>query len=273
MNGKHKNLNSDLAARLTAELVRPIRAGNSVAPTLHRIAESARCEAIKAGAAVPDICGPEIPASPARGAFRVFRPVEIVPGSRGTARSSGYQGPGELRPRAAIARADVFDAMRNDALRRHEAAGADPDEFIPPFTPGQEQVGRDYRDLTERHEAGGIKCASLEAIGRGGGQGEFIDAFIAEGMRLAWMINRIGTGTAMEVRRIRPSKRGGKARGVILNRTLVDMVCLGDRSLSDVLKVHGWAAKGDTREALRRALASILDSMRGYRLNMPQDMS
>ncbi|MDI3335878.1 hypothetical protein QKW60_05635 [Defluviimonas aestuarii] len=229
--------------------------------------------ALNAAAIPPDICGPEIPASPARGAYRVFRPVEIVPGSRGTARPSGYQGPGELRPRAAIAKADVFDAMRADAYRRHEAAGGDPELFIPPFTPGQEQVGRDYRDLTERHEAGGMKCASLETIGKGGGQGEFIDAFIAEGMRLAWMVNRIGVGAAMEVRRVRPSKRGVRARGVILNRTLVDMVCLGDRSLSDVLKAHGWAAKGDTREALRKTLASILDCMRGYTLRAPQDMS
>lgn len=269
MSEKHKNLlfgfDRAESARLVAEYRTMVQS---------RLAETdAAVHLLKVAATPPEICGPEIPISPARGAYRVFRPVEIVPGSRGTARPSGYRGPGEAFPRAALARADVFDAMRNDAVRRHTASGADDADFVPPFTPGQEQVGRDYRDLTERHSAGGMKCASLEAIRNGGGQGEFIDAYIAEGMRLAWMVRRVGTGVAMEVRRVRPSKRGARQRGVILNRTLVDMVCLGNKSLSDVLKLHGWSAKGETREVLRRALASILDSMRGYRMRDTQDMS
>ncbi|WP_347311378.1 hypothetical protein [Defluviimonas sp. SAOS-178_SWC] len=244
------------------------------AETFARMPEAARLATIKASAAVPSACGPDIGPAPARGAFGVFRPVEIVPGSAGTARPAGYRGPGEVLHRSAIKRADVFDAMRNDARLRHERDTGTAAGFIPPFSPGQEQVARDYRDLTERHGSAGYKCASLEALHTGSASGgEFIDAYVAEGIRLKALIARIGAGAALEVRRLRPSKRGTTARGVILDRTLVDMVCLGDRSLSDVLRHHGWAAKGDTREALRRALAAALDRMRGYDLRRTQNLA
>ena len=82
------------------------------------LSEAARLDLIRDQGTVPDICGPDIPIAPARGAYRVFRPVELVPGSAGTARPAGYQGRGEDRPRAAIIRADVFDEMA-EAARKH----------------------------------------------------------------------------------------------------------------------------------------------------------
>lgn len=221
--------------------------------------------AVKSRAAIPEACGPDIAPAPARGAFATFRPVEIVPGSAGTARPAGYRAHGELQHRSAIRKADVFDAMIDAARKRHIAAGDDAVPFIPPFTPGQVQVARDYRDLTERHSAGGIRCASLEA-GRGGGSGgEFIDAYVADGERLRRFHAVIGNGAAMIVRRIRPSSRGTGERGIIHDRTLVDMVCLENRSLTDVLTRHGWSEKGGHRKALRAALAGVLDRMQGYR--------
>lgn len=227
-------------------------------------AEAARIAEVVSRGAVPDVCGPDIPEAPARGAFQVFRPMTIVPGSAGTAVPAGYRAPGEGRFRAAIRRADVFDRMERDARIAHDQAGAAV-PFVAPFSPAQVQVARDYRDLTERHAAGGMRCASLEA-GRGGGGsgGEFIDAYVDEGLRLAALQRRIGAGAAISVRRIRPGRRGSHARGIITDRALVDAVCLRDKSLGQVLRAHGWAVKGDLRAALRVALAQALDRMIGY---------
>lgn len=240
---------------------------------LNRLADAeARVATVKASAAVPEACGPDIAPAPARGAFRTFRPIEIVPGSAGTARPAGYRGPGEASFRAAILRADIFDAMIEDARQRHTAKGEDAGPFISPFTPGQVQIARDYRDLTERHAAGGMKCSSVEATGRAGGQRDFMDVYASEGLRLKAMIARVGGGASLHVRRMRPIRRGDMARGAILDRTLVDMVCLGQCSLTQVLHAHGWKAYGKTREALRMALADCLDRMQGYRPARPQDV-
>lgn len=227
-------------------------------------AEAGRIAEVVARGIVPDACGPDIPAAPARGAFQVFRPMTIVPGSAGTAVPAGYRAPGEGAFRAAIRRADVFDMMERDARLAHERAGADT-PFVAPFTPAQVQMGRDYRDLTERHAAGGVRCASLEA-GRGGGGsgGEFIDAYVDEGLRLAALHRRIGAGAAISVRRIRPGRRGSHARGIILDRALVDMVCLCDKRLGQVLRKHGWEPDRKLRDALALALAAALDRMLGY---------
>lgn len=266
MSENRKMLGFDRAA--SARIVSQARA-----EALCRLAEAdARVAAVKASASIPEACGPDIAPAPARGAFRTFRPIEIVPGSAGTARPAGYRGPGEARFRAAIQRADIFDAMIEDARKRHAAVREEAGPFISPFTPGQVQIARDYRDLTERRAAGGMKCSSLESTGRGGGQGEFMDAYAIEGLRLKAMIARIGSGASLHVRRMRPIRRGEMARGTILDRTLVDMVCLGQCSLTQVLHAHGWKAYGKTREALRRALADCLDRMQGYRPDRPQDV-
>lgn len=213
----------------------------------------ARARGILAAAAVPDACGPEIPLAPARGPLKTFRPIELVPGTVGVARDTGHWQRGEDSRRRGARIMDVFDRMTGPNA----------------LTPAQVQIGRDYRDLAERHEAGGMKCASLEAAGRGsGGQGgEFIDVFVAEGRRLEEMRDRIGAGVAMSVRRIRPSKRGAAAKGLITDRDLVDRVCRGDLDLGQVLDAFGWSAYGASRAALRKALAAALDRMQGYDLH------
>lgn len=214
--------------------------------------EADRIAEVMARGAVPEACGPEIPLAPARGPMKTFRPIELVPGTVGVARDTGHWERGEDSRRRGARIMDVFDRMTGPNA----------------LTPAQIQIGRDYRDLAERHEAGGMKCASLEAAGRGsGGQGgEFIDAFVIEGRRLEALRRRIGTGVAMSVRRIRPSSRGAAAKGLITDRDLVDRVCRGDLDLGQVLKVYGWAAKGTARAALRKALAAALDRMQGYDL-------
>lgn len=236
------------------------------APALARQAASeAAITALKQASLPPGICGPDIPMAPARGAFYTFRPVTIVPGSAGATQAAGYQARGEERPRVAIVCADVFDAMILAARRIHDRRGDGVAGFTPPFTPAQVSVARDYRAMTERRAAGGMRCASLETTGHGGGAGgEFIDAYVAEGLRLAAFHRRIGQGAALSVRRIRPSARGPGKRRLISDRALVDAVCLGGKTLSAVLKAYDWVQNRAMRETLRKALAAALDRMQGY---------
>lgn len=226
-----------------------------------RLPEAERMIKIKAAAEVPQRCGPEVVAAPGRGAFVVFTPREMVPGSTERTRA-GFAG------RDAVRAGDAFDVME-DAARKAwlRIPEAERPPFEPPFTPGQISMGRYYLGLTERHDAGGVKCAALEGrVGGGGGDGGFIAAYVAEGRELGLLHRRIGTGVALSVRRVRPSTRGEDARGLILDRTLVDMVCLGGFTLNDVLRRHGWATASGHRSALREALAEALDRMRGYGL-------
>ena len=173
---------------------------------------------IDAGRA-PDSCGPEIIPAPARGPLRAWMPTELrplasvddpQPGLRTERLIGDYQSePMGYRGRDAARRVDVFDLMEDQARAAWSKAGRK-EAFVAPFTPGQVMTARYYRDLTERHSAGGMRCASLETTGRGGagGSGEFIDAFVHEGRILAAMHRRIGAMPAMTVRRVRPSKRG-----------------------------------------------------------------
>lgn len=191
------------------------------------------------------------PVAPARGAKRLVTDFEVSRG--GTRRILGQHWEG----------ADVFSAMQRDAWLRHLDSGQDEEDFVAPFTSGQIAMARHYRDLTERHAAGGVKCSSLEA-GRGGGEGRgFMDAYVNEGRELDRLHRCIGEGEALALRRIRPSARGTR-RG-IGTRALVDRVCLSDQTLGDVLRAYGWAVKGDHRAALRGVLCGALDRMQGYR--------
>jgi hypothetical protein len=213
-------------------------------------AEAVRMTAIKAQGAVPVECGDSIPQAPARGAFRVFKPQAIHPDGKGgfEAKPAGYRG------RSAIQRADVFDVMAAKAARHNKAS---------PLSAGQVAMGRHYRDLVERHACAGLKCSSIEVIRTGGGGlgGDFMDAVLRDREEIEHLRCRIGTGSAMVVRRIRPSQRG--SRGSISDRRLVDMVCLEDRALNDVLKTHGWSVYGETSQAVVKALGQALARMRG----------
>ena len=216
-----------------------------------RMARVAAAARMVTGATPPDACGPRIIAAPARGASVLVPQASMVPNGKDKweVHEAGWAG---FQPVRAV---DVFDRMGKAAADAERPA---------PFTPGQVAVARRYRALVERHDAGGIKCSDL--VGRTGGSGrDFMDAYLAEGRELAALRGRIGANAAMAVRRVRPSARGGADRRTILDRDLVDMVCLGDRTLSDVLRAHGWATKGDTRDAVREALSGALDRMIGSR--------
>ncbi len=231
---------SGALGRIEAQLVKSgaTKAARASFAVFVKAAEVARIAGILAAAAPPESCGSEIPVAPAFGAFQVFQPMELLKG--GMQRPSGYLG------RNALRRADVFDAM-----------------VSAPFTSSQVGIARHYRDLTERHAAGGMRCASLEAGRGGGGSGEFIDTYVREGRELEMLHQRIGRGIAMAVRRIRPSARGAAA-GIIHDRSLVDMVCLGQLTFSQVLRHFGWSEAKKHRMVLRAALAGSLDRMQGY---------
>lgn len=233
-----------------------------VAGRARLMAEALRMEAIRASAAVPEVCGPDIAPSPARGPFRVIDFYRLDGNAR---RHDGHQ------RRAAVQRADVFDRMLARAARRHVARD-DGSDFDAPLTPGQIATGRRYRDLVERHAAGGLRCASTEvrAVAGGGTGGGFIDAHLAVAREIDQLRARIGDGAGLALRRIRPSERG--ARGAIANRALVDQVCCGDRDLRQVLSAHGWAINARHLRAATEALATVLDRMQGYDLRRPQNV-
>jgi hypothetical protein len=152
---------------------------------------------------------------------------------------------------------DALTAMCRAAELRHEAKDG---AFVPPFTMVQVHAGQTYAALVERHGAAGVRLASAEALGgSGGGSGVFIDGYVDQGRMIGALQRQIGGDVALSVRRVRPSARGGRVAVTV--RRLVDDVCLNGLTLSRVLERHGWAPKGDHREALRLALCGALDRM------------
>ncbi|MFD1913813.1 hypothetical protein [Halodurantibacterium flavum] len=228
---------------------------------LARMMARARGDLIEDAEHLRDRCGPEITMPPARGRLVAFEPMELRASAR-VAMPGGFEDY-ELehvgyRGRDAARQADAFDVMEDQARRAHRGAAA---AFVAPFTPGQVAIARHYRALVERHDAGGMKCASLETVRRGDGRGgSFMDAFLAEGYDIDRLRARIGDGIAMPVRR----QRAGSARRAIPDRVLVDMVCLQDMTLSAVLARHGWPDRGENIIAARLALATALERMRGH---------
>lgn len=222
---------------------------------LARLAEEQRrCREMMERATPPADCGDEIPAAPARGPMTTWAPREVRMTDAGNWREvrAGYAG------RSGARRADAFDRMTADARRVQAKARSG---FIPPFTVGQVEAGRAYAALVERVEASGVKLASIERVSGGGdGQGQREAAVLDDVRRLKRARGRIGNGLAKEARR----KGGARGPRSIPVRSLVDMVCLHDRSLSEVLKRHGWAEKGQHREELRVALRAALDRLHGY---------
>jgi hypothetical protein len=238
----------DAKGRIDAMFASSMQKSAGASAAVFRLAEDAgRVEDMLLRAVPPEDVGPA-PVAPARGTMRLELVRETVNGL--TKRVLGRR----------MEQADVFDVMIAQARRRHGDSDA---PFVAPFQPGQVYMARHYRDLTERYEAGGVRCSSLEAGREGGEGGGFMDAYLADGRLLAKLHRLIGTGEAMAVRRIRPSKRGSKAG--ITDRRLVDMVCLGGLTFDQVLERHGWVPKGEHRHALRTALCGALDRMQGYR--------
>lgn len=211
--------------------------------------EQARMDDVRGLGFVPSDVGP-IPEAPARGPVRAAQRVAFYPdGEDGWAsKPSGYMG------RKTLERADSFDVIAAKAARHKKPS---------PFSPAQVAMGRFYRDLVEKHESAGVKCSSLEGLSqRSAGSGsDFMDAVLRDRERITVLRKRIGSGSAMVVRRIRPSDRG--ARVTIMDRRLVDIVCLEDGTITDVLRKHGWAVNADLVKALNRGLADALDRMMG----------
>ncbi|SMP32117.1 hypothetical protein [Shimia sagamensis] len=233
--------------------------------------ESARIAAVKARGAVPPEVGPDVIEAPARGPVRMSDQRRMVRTDGGgmVRVHDGYQG------RKTLHRADAFDviqakarAAHTKATRKAEQAGQAVPVWCAPFSPGQVAMGRHYRDLVERWECAGVKCSSLESLSQGssGTGGDFMDAVLADGQRVDLLRRRIGTGVALAVRRVRPTNR--HKRGLILDRYLVDAVCLREKSVTDVLRASGWvkdgqSAKGEHVKALVASLGVALDRMAG----------
>lgn len=248
---------------------------------LDRLAASdAACREILDRATPPERCSSAIPVAPARQTVIAEVPRKAVMTEAGPRVMRDDEGFGD---RARLG--DAFDVMEDQARRRHKGVVAqawrahlercseavatgrrEPNwrepRYLPPFTSGQIAAARDYATLTERCLSSGLKCSSLEAqraSGSGGGDREV--AVLRDMSRLRAFHRRIGDGLAKEVRRIRP---GGVKRSAIRARTLVDQVCLGGLSLTEVLQAHGWAVDAKSVDALREALRSALDRMQGY---------
>ncbi|MBJ2150643.1 hypothetical protein [Paracoccus sp. IB05] len=194
----------------------------------------------------------EIPTAPGRGPMHRVPNYMVLPGGTRSQRGAHWR------------RMDQLSIMCRHAWERHrvkcERDGKDV-PFDAPFSLGQISMGQQYQGLVERHDAAGIKCASIEgraAGGSGGSGGGFIEAYLAEGYEIEAIRRRIGDGVALAVKR-------GTGRRPITDRALVDAVCLAGRDLTSILRAHGWANDARLRAALRDALAGALDRMQGYR--------
>lgn len=240
------DLFSDLTAAELSNLDRVDRAD------LVAAAEAMRMEAVRAMGEVPSPCGSDIPDAPARGPVRVFDHLASYPKGQDDYefKPAGHNG------RKSMARADAFDVMQAQRDRRTGGKGSKM------FTAGQIAIGRQYAALVERHDSAGVKCSSVEAgTGGGGDAGGFMDAVAADGQEIARLRRRIGDGSAVVVRRNRPSARG--SRTTITDRRLVDMVCIEGRTLAEVLRAHGWSVDSRLIADLVKALAGALDRMTG----------
>lgn len=219
--------------------------------------EAARLAMIRAASAIPDQCGPDIIAAPARGGFVVEPQVAMVPnGVDAKGLDKWAAAPTGYGHRSSTRTADAFDRMIASALRRKQPC---------PLTPGQVSMGRRYAALVELAAADGTRVSRLDASRSGGDSMAWMDRHLDIAQELTILRNRIGFSAAMTVRRIRPSARGEAHRGPIMDRVLVDMVCIKGSTLDDVLKSHGWAVKGAHRKAVAQALCAALDRMIGYR--------
>lgn len=222
-------------------------------------AERERLREIMALVEVPDRCGPEIIAQPARGPMVALAPMGLIPdGSAGGWKREhlGFRGRDHAR------QADAFDLMELQARRASKGADVEP-----LFTAAQVGAARRYAMLVERHDAAGMRCSSVEAQrSGGGGGGSFIDTVLYEGEMIRVMRKAIGDGVAMDVRRVRPSARGSRVG--IRDRVLVDMVCLQGLTVSQVLAGHGWALGVIPRDVARAALCAALDRMAVARVLM-----
>ena len=225
-------------------------------PACRSVMAAERLVQLIAEGTAPDECGPDVVrVAPARGRVTTYRPTISLPDGDGGHKlvDMGY------RDRAAMVQEDVFDRMMDQARRRAGSQGA-----ALPFTHHQIGAARDYRALHERLASAGVKCSRAfdpEPAGQGGV--EFMVAYTRDSERMAMIHRAIGTGVALSVRRHAAHGMDRGSRRAILDRELVDMVCLRDMALSAVLKARGWAVKGSSVKALRAALCAALGRVQG----------
>ncbi|EBA08937.1 hypothetical protein [Sagittula stellata] len=245
--------------------------------------ERRSCAAVLERATPQEGASPEIPIAPARGACRTAVPTEAVMTPSGPRvyadRSSGLR----------VHRLDAWDRMHSAARRSFparlgrweaerrakglpvEGRGVRRPVFVPPFTVGQVEMGRDYAALVERLAASGVRCCSLERTGRGGpGTGLSVSEAVSRDMaRLRVLERRVGAGVVKDC--MRPSKGG--MRSTIRVADLVRSVCVEEMTLAEVARRHGWAKNGRIVEILKRELAGALERMRGFGLAVPRETS
>ncbi|MCP3970976.1 MAG: hypothetical protein GY717_11805, partial [Rhodobacteraceae bacterium] len=150
---------------------------------------------------------------------------------------------------------DIFDTMTDQTTRRGGEL---------PFTKAQVGAARDYRALHERVQCAGVKCSRAFDVQIGGqGQVDFMDAYIRDTQRLAMFQRAIGDGEAMSVRQDGAHNMDRGSRWSVTDTRLVEMVCIGDKPLSAVLKAHGWSASSKGTKRLRAALCAALERMQG----------
>lgn len=199
---------------------------------------------------VPVVCDRDaIPVAAARGPVLLFHPRETVISEAGnvvTQKAGRFAG---MMVQDAFLKAEV------QAMKRKQPA---------PFTAGQIGVGREYRNLFDRCASSGLKLSQVDGSGGGGGAGGVSEAILADMQALRRLQKRIGTGTAMAVRRVRPSQRGGARARIITDQSLVHAFCVDCETLSGVLVAHGWSDYSGNKKTLHRALCAALDRMRGY---------
>ncbi|MEE2860856.1 MAG: hypothetical protein VYB46_08600 [Pseudomonadota bacterium] len=221
-------------------------------------AEAARLQSAVDAGWIPEACGAAIAATPPRGGFVLIENVELLPvgSDKVEAVHRGYGG------RSALRRADVFDAMQAAALRRKQPC---------PLDPFQISIGRRYHDLVELLSADGTKLSQLQASFGGDGGRDWMDQRMAFSDELDRLRQRIGTGPAMVMRRIRPSQRGRKltpgerAPNIFTKRDLVDAVCVKGLSIKQTLTLFSWQDNGRNAKAALQALSEALDAMNGTR--------
>ena len=214
-------------------------------------AEAGRIEGIKSNSEKPMGVGSEIvDIAPARGAVRRFQPKEAQITEAGNIRVTrvGYKGHDALQI------ADAFDLMQLQASRRNKAVG-------PLFSAGQISAGRDYAALYEKVQSAGVKCSSVEALG-GGGQGSFIDAVLRDSRRLADLQRCIGSDVVLRPKRARPSQDA--TRRPIKASDVVREICVGGRTVSQLLQKFGWSRSPAFTKQITGALQDALDRMQGF---------